>query len=50
MPKKSIPIRSILVCITIVAVTALVRDSLCRVHIESGDKVFEAVLAYEVRD
>lgn len=49
MPKKSLPIGLIVICLTIVVVTALVRDSLCSVYVEDGSKVFEAVLAYEVR-
>lgn len=48
MQKKSLSIIGlIVVCITIVVMTALVRDTLCSVHYQDGKQVFEATLAYE---
>ncbi|PSU45714.1 endonuclease [Photobacterium frigidiphilum] len=48
MQKKSLTVTGLLVvCITIVVLVALVRDTLCSVNYQDGKQVLFVTLAYE---
>ncbi|MCD9481339.1 Hok/Gef family protein [Photobacterium toruni] len=47
MLRKTALIGLIVICITILCFTWMVRDSLCELQIKDGNTVFLATLAYE---
>ncbi|PSU44275.1 protein pndA [Photobacterium frigidiphilum] len=47
MLRRTALIGLIVICITILGFTWMVRDSLCELQIKNGDSVFLAHLAYE---
>ncbi|PSW23631.1 protein pndA [Photobacterium phosphoreum] len=47
MLRKTALIGLIVICITILGFTWMVRDSLCELQIKDGNTVFLATLAYE---
>ncbi|WMY76418.1 Hok/Gef family protein [Buttiauxella selenatireducens] len=49
MPQKLCIASLVVVCITILIFTWMVRDSLCELHIKGGNTELAAILAYEVR-
>jgi hypothetical protein len=49
MQQKSALIGLIVICVTILCFTWMVRDSLCEIQLNDGSAFFLAKLAYEVR-
>ncbi len=50
MPKKTFTFVVLMaVCLTVVLLTALFRDSLCELHYKSKDNDLRMIFAYEVR-
>ncbi|EGQ8101971.1 Hok/Gef family protein [Vibrio parahaemolyticus] len=49
MPKKTVLVALLVVCVTTVLLTALFRDSLCELHYKSKDNDLRIVLAYEAK-
>ncbi|AZL83634.1 Hok/Gef family protein [Aliivibrio salmonicida] len=47
MPKKSALTGLIVICLTILCFTWMVRGSLCELQIKNGSAVIQATLAYE---
>ncbi|WP_312951823.1 type I toxin-antitoxin system toxin HokA [Superficieibacter sp.] len=49
MPQRYLLYGLIVICITILLFTWMVRDSLCELHMKQGKTELAAVLAYEVK-
>ncbi|ANC00433.1 MULTISPECIES: Hok/Gef family protein [Vibrio] len=50
MPKQKTALLSLIViCLTLLGFTWMVRDSLCELQVRNGNSVFLATLAYESR-
>ncbi|KJF93339.1 Hok/Gef family protein [Photobacterium leiognathi] len=49
MLRKTALIGLIVICVTILCFTWMVRDSLCELQIKDGNTVFLATLAYEAK-
>lgn len=50
MSRKLVLYGLIVVCLTLLAFTWMVRGSLCEIRVQQGDTEFAAFLNYEVRD
>jgi protein HokA len=48
MPQKSILCTIVVICLTILLFTWMVRDSLCELHIRHGNNELAAVLACDI--
>ncbi len=46
---QKFPLKTLILCVTVLVAIGLVRDSLCQVEYQSGGNKFAAVLAYEVK-
>ncbi len=47
MPKNTLVLCLLIVCITVLALTLITRKSLCELRVKNGNKEVAAILAYE---